>query len=646
MEIRYVVPRLILGILVLMSTLLCAAEEPAAPAPDNGLIGPAMNPSRQAESLLRSTYGRLALYVTAGRGYQSETQQTDYHSEEELTFRIANVRTGPIEEIASQRYGGLVTRPGGDTLQITTATRHFDEDPFYVLYDAKWIVQEYGGGIVEDWDASSVEDVVRLAGEAMPTVDRYIAYEVTVSMDGQQRSYNALALRHATPTNGIREWEFIDTVAGQAAVKSAATERRPPVRAPWRLFRRSESYRQYAQAAQDRPDALETVSWPGQWTLAPQTETRSALSTDAVHDAGGDVRRHCDNDPATCDPLSCDYPACKQKIATLCDWCFMPVEENPDPNGCTAGDIQGITSNKELHNNNQHIFGEHWAKSSLKGRCQWQADCNTSCEVMLMSWSTNCTGLTSTFTHVYNSKGQFNDATGYNSSTNCNTTLGIGYAACFFGFCEIKITIAGVGNVTTDGFWAYGHGLSHSCGPYPGSPILIDVLGNGFSLTNLAGGVSFDLQPGGEAERVSWTTAGSDDAFLALDRNNNGAIDDGKEVFGNFTPQPRSSTPNGFAALAEYDRQKYGGNGDGRIDARDGVFSHLLLWRDANHDGVSQSGELAALPSVGFTEIDLGYKESKRTDEHGNAFRYRAKVRHDRDSAIARWAWDVFLLMN
>jgi len=179
--------------------------------------------------------------------------------------------------------------------------------------------------------------------------------------------------------------------------------------------------------------------------------------------------------------------------------------------------------------------------------------------------------------------------------------------------------------------------------------VVVDILGNGFAMTSAADGVTFDLQGNGSARQFSWTAAASDEAWLAPDRNNNGVVDSGRELFGNVTPQPPppdGEEMNGFLALAQYDTAGFGGNGDGKMSQQDAIFSRLRLWQDANHNGVSESCELFTLPELGLKKIDLDYRSSRRVDEFGNQFKYRARVRDAQDAQLGRWAWDVFLVLQ
>ncbi|HZQ17182.1 MAG TPA: hypothetical protein VFA90_00560 [Terriglobales bacterium] len=165
-------------------------------------------------------------------------------------------------------------------------------------------------------------------------------------------------------------------------------------------------------------------------------------------------------------------------------------------------------------------------------------------------------------------------------------------------------------------------------------------------MTDARDGVYFDLLGNRRSVRLGWTAPEAQNGWLALDRNGNGKIDNGQELFGNMTSQPKSDNQNGFLALAVFDRTDHGGNGDGFIDAHDAIYTHLRVWIDKNHDGVSQPEELYTLPQVGIKRIELHYEISPFTDPYGNYFRLRSRIWDFADRHDGRWAWDVYLDNN
>lgn len=155
----------------------------------------------------------------------------------------------------------------------------------------------------------------------------------------------------------------------------------------------------------------------------------------------------------------------------------------------------------------------------------------------------------------------------------------------------------------------------------------------------------FDIDAGGQKERVSWTDGTSDVAFLAFDRDGNGTIDDGSELFGSATRlRDGSVAEHGFQVLADFDAA---GTRDGRIDLNDPIFPSLRLWLDRNHNGASESNELFALPDAGLTTVLTSYSESRRVDRHGNRYTYVGTafvLRHGRQRQRA--VSDVFLTVQ
>ena len=140
-------------------------------------------------------------------------------------------------------------------------------------------------------------------------------------------------------------------------------------------------------------------------------------------------------------------------------------------------------------------------------------------------------------------------------------------------------------------------------------PLVIDLGKSGFELTGIEDGVHFDMDLNGFAEKTGWITG--DDAFLALDLNGDGKINNSGELFGDRTLLSDGTyAKSGFEALAQYDY-----NLDGLIDAHDEIYNRLLIWQDKNKDGISTSDELMTLKEAGITSINLNYTEKNSDNE-------------------------------
>ena len=136
-------------------------------------------------------------------------------------------------------------------------------------------------------------------------------------------------------------------------------------------------------------------------------------------------------------------------------------------------------------------------------------------------------------------------------------------------------------------------------------PVMFDLDGDGLELTSHENGARFDILGNGQPVNTAFVTGG--DAFLALDRNGDGVINSGAELFGD-----QRGAVNGFEELRKLD-----GNSDGVIDRNDAAYDELRLFRD-NGNGVTEDGELLGLAEGGIESISLRYRNVNELAAGGN----------------------------
>lgn len=561
-----------------------------------------------------------ALYETVARNLRAAGH--------ELTLDIQAVTTIPREKFALYRTHQVFTVGEGVALRIKPHTSSTDVEmpdgsrreidsfitfqlewqPDYWLMESDSVRSEMFRQIRRKTFADYIEDGSN-EDEALRDVVAATTAEIQLEYKGRQRRYRSVALWYE---EGFAERTFLVMDRILLQLESALALERPvrPVSALDEVaeiptdFREEISERRSADTGLDHSEMKCNASYQSATDSSFKSGTEEH-SGSGEHQSSADIQFAC-----TCDTACVSNCSASFTFTNCAD--FEPIAVGRKHVAATSQDTKNGTKFDAVIDQGASCVGGF---GCVFRSCSVGTSCGVSVSVKIGS-DLSVKFESSNVTHALNSA--------FEVQGGCPK-------------CEVDTTCVGLGSENACGSDPEPLPEEDMCITYPElcTPIVIDIARDGFRFTGFDSWVAFDINADGTPERITWTDPAAEEAFLVLDRNGNGRIDDGAELFGAVTEQPGSDERNGFKALAVFDQSSKGGNGDGVITAADAVFESLLLWKDSNQDATSQASELRKLADADIHALQLSYVTSKRRDRHGNTLRWTSFVQFTDRSHLA-----------
>jgi len=361
---------------------------------------------------------------------------------------LKDFRVGQIKEIQNMIYRDLVTPPTGEIIQVSTANSTQNSGETSVSIDSKWRVGQYSSGFDPQW---TVGDILQLEAVRFNDVGRYASYEVTVSLEGNTRTYRALALFHNLyQPQGTLNPEFLDSIVGMGGV---VTQVLKDTRLPLGMRR----------ASNQAKNSTNTLN--------------EAEFNNKVSSKKGRI------EPKLMAPP--DGPGCIEWYYTLIDpsytYCMVwDLDGWRGGGGGGGGDSESCTERTSVVEAPQiidreskfHLSGDHLATSRFQKKCTLHSDCSQSCYTDFDINGYHDSGvLDETFYyHVGGSNISRRGNTGpRNSDVTCDTALGYSFKRCLYD-CGVSVTISissfGAGaHATASGgnLWNVAHADGRTC---------------------------------------------------------------------------------------------------------------------------------------------------------------------------------------